>query len=268
MEKKSSLMVVQSNSITQAVYKMTVMEKRLFGLALTKIPFDEEMDHKTPIMVTASEYKDIFNKNQTGKYGGIYENLRKAADGLYRKEVRVELGNGNYEKTRLIMKAIYMESEANITFFFAPDVISHVNQLKGKFTKYYLDEVAELSSIHAHRIYEMLIQWRGKKIQPGEIRTVYTTLPKLKKLLGVEGSYSSWSKFKEKVLNIAERQINESTDIFFSYKISKKGRSFFHLEFMWQVKDKELDTQEVSDALSEFKNYTYSEETRDLPLLS
>ena len=50
--------------------------------------------------------------------------------------------------------------------YLTSDVLSMVGQLKNQFTYFQLSMMSDLSSIHAIRIYEMMMQWRITKVVP------------------------------------------------------------------------------------------------------
>jgi plasmid replication initiation protein len=99
--------------------------------------------------------------------------------------------------------------------------------LKNNFTLLELKSVLSCSSKHAKRLYSLACQWRGTG---GHTYSV----GELKEMLGLKDpkgkeseQYKQIGQFKEKVLDIAKKQINEHTDIVFDYELIKsRGRSF------------------------------------------
>ena len=99
--------------------------------------------------------------------------------------------------------------------------------LKNNFTLLELKSVLGCTSKHAKRLYSLACQWRGTGGHTYSIG-------ELKEMLGLKDpkgkepeQYKQIGQFKEKVLDIAKRQINEHTDIVFDYELLKvRGRSF------------------------------------------
>ena len=106
-----------------------------------------------------------------------------------------------------------------------------VGKLDSRYTYYYLNQIANLTSMYAVRIYEMLMQWRKKKIVPS------IGIEELRERLGIaENEYPRIFDLKKRVLDVAIKQINEHTDIIASYEQSKQGRNV--TGFVFQYKDK------------------------------
>jgi plasmid replication initiation protein len=104
-------------------------------------------------------------------------------------------------------------------------------RLESNFTSYELEQVAELTSAYAVRLYELLIQWRvaGK--------TPVFELAQFRMQLGLGiAEYASMGDFKKRVLDYALAQINEKTDITASYEQHKTGRNITGFSFKFKPK--------------------------------
>lgn len=53
------------------------------------------------------------------------------------------------------------KNEGTVEIIFAPDVVPLITRLEKHFTSYELEQVAQLQSKYATRLYEMLIAWRS-----------------------------------------------------------------------------------------------------------
>ena len=100
-------------------------------------------------------------------------------------------------------------------------------ELKNNYTLLELKSALSCTSKHAKRLYSLACQWRGTggiHIASGELKEILG----LKDPRGKEPEqYTKVSQLKEKVLDLAKRQINEHTDIVFDYELLKvRGRSF------------------------------------------
>ena len=89
-----------------------------------------------------------------------------------------------------------------------------------------------MKSAFSVRIYELMKSYAFQKTKTFE-------LDELKKLLMVEDvkSYTRFPDFRRKVLEIAEREINELTDITISYETITKGRKVVKIKFDIALKD-------------------------------
>ncbi|MDT0478162.1 RepB family plasmid replication initiator protein, partial [Streptomyces sp. DSM 41014] len=108
-----------------------------------------------------------------------------------------------------------------------------MTQLEKHFTSYQLEQVKDLSSIYAIRLYELMMQWRATG------KTQQIPIDELRHKLGIEpDQYQKMSNFKDKVLDVAINQINEHTDIKASYEQHKEGRSITGFTFTFKPKQK------------------------------
>ena len=98
-------------------------------------------------------------------------------------------------------------------------------ELKEKFTSYQLENVVRLNSVYSIRIYELLKQYE-------RIRKRKLTLEELRYFLGIEkDKYKQYGHLKNKVLLVAQKEINKKTDIQFTFNEIKTGRKVTGFEF-------------------------------------
>ena len=132
-------------------------------------------------------------------------------------------------------KISYADTQGYIKFQLADDVFSMIGQLKDCFTRYRLSKTAQLTSVYAIRLYEMMIQWQSTKVVP------VIELNTLRERLAIEEhEYPRVYDFKNRVLDPAIKQINKYTDITVSYEQHKQGRiiSGFSFKFKQKKDDK------------------------------
>jgi plasmid replication initiation protein len=121
----------------------------------------------------------------------------------------------------------YMELE------FSPKLKPYLLQLKERFTTYRLHNVMQLRSVYSIRIYELLKQY-------ALIGTRLFELDDLKFILGIEkNEYEKYGHFKSKVLKVAQKELNEKTDISFEFEEIKSGRKVAKINFIIHKKEQE-----------------------------
>jgi len=132
-----------------------------------------------------------------------------------------------------VQSVAYATNESYIKIKFTDDVMPLITQLEKHFTSYQLEQVKDLSSIYAIRLYELMMQWRATG------KTQQIPIDELRHKLGIEpDQYQKMSNFKDKVLDVAIDQINEHTDIKASYEQHKEGRSITGFTFTFKPKQK------------------------------
>lgn len=104
--------------------------------------------------------------------------------------------------------------------------------LKEKFTQYQLYNILAMKSAFSVRIYELMKSYAYQKSKTFD-------LDELKRLLGVESvkSYDRFPDFRRYVLEVAQREINELTDINIYFEQITKGRKVVKVKFRIEQKD-------------------------------
>lgn len=218
------LIVKKDNALVNACYVMTLAEQRLLLLASAKA--GGEKIALQGLQLQASEYAESFKVSS----GAAYKALKEAAEGLFERRVTFHEGPQKKTVTRWVSHVVYQDGCIEIAF--APKVQPLLCELKSRFTLYALEQVASLTSIHAVRLYELLIAWRTTG------KTPVFELADFRQKLGIEPQeYPRMTDFKRWVLDPALKQINAHTDINASYEQHKKGRSITGFSFTFTAKN-------------------------------
>ena len=230
-------LVVKDNALINASYSLSLVEQRLILLAIVATRQD---DHDKawdfwlgkPISVTAQSYIDTFGvSRQTA-----YEVLKDACKTLFSRQFSYQEPRTNgimMKTTRWVSDIAYNNDTATVEFTFAPAVLPLITRLEQHLTSYELQQVANLNSAYAVRLYEVLIAWRSVG------KTPQIKLEDLRNRLGVLASeYERMYDFKKYVLDNAIKQINEHTDIKASYEQHKQGRVITGFTFKFKMKSK------------------------------
>ncbi len=250
--------VKKSNSLTEAYYSLSVVEYRVLHMVFTALAehdVNADFYKKVRFTVRADDYMELYGVDRAT----AYQALKEASERLFNRyfsydEVLDErLGLVERLKARWVQKIGYVEKSACITMYLTSDVLSMVGQLKNQFTYFQLSMMSDLSSIHAIRIYEMMMQWRITKVVPS------ISVDDLRARLGLsEDEYPRMFDFKKRVLDHAVNAINEHTDITVSYEQQKSGRNITGFIFKFkQKKTKEtVNTGRDPNTLDMFYNMT------------
>lgn len=235
-----SELVVKDNALIQASYTLGLAEQRLILLAIIEArETGEGIDHSSLLRVHAHAYADHFDIDK----GNAYEVVKEASKGLFDRYVTYhdknpKNGNDRSFHCRWVDKIGYEKATGTVFLRFTSDVVPLITRLESNFTSYEIEQVANLDSGYAIRLYELLIQWRiaGK--------TPVFELQDFRRKLGVEDNqYKTMSNFKKYVLDFAVEQINKHTDITAKYEQHKRGRTI--TGFTFTFKPKKTKTKEV-----------------------
>jgi plasmid replication initiation protein len=177
--------------------------------------------------------KYIINTNDieliTGRKWNISQ-LTESTEKLLGRPYSVEMADG-FTQFVLFQYFKYLKGTRSIEVQLSEISLPYFFDLKVKYTQFQLRSVLDCTSKFSKRIYMIACQWRKEG-------SFYSAMPILdfKEILGLYDKktgieqFSQIGQFKESVLELAKKQINEHTDIHFDYKLIKRGRSFTHIQ--------------------------------------
>lgn len=224
-------LVVKHNALVNASYALSLVEQRLILLGIVNARASNlSVTSNSILEIHASQYTEQFNVEKHT----AYEALKSAVAELFKREFSYAQPYKNTQervRSRWVSRIAYVDTEALVKITFAPDVIPLITELESRFTQYELQQVSNLSSTYAIRLYELLIAWRNT----GQVPVI--ELQEFRNRVGTSNTeYTRMSDFKKRVLDVAITQINEHTDITVSYKQHKKGRVITGFSFSFTFK--------------------------------
>ena len=228
-------LVVKDNALIEASHKLSEAEQRLILLAILKgREFCDSIEQLTDkeLIIHASDYVDAFDVDKTT----AYRMLKQAVLGLFEAKWGYKYinskGNVAVRYERFTQSAEYVENEATVKFMFANAIIPMLVELERNFTSYEIEQVANLQSRYAMRLFECLIRFKASKL-------LNITLDELRFRFGLlDTEYKAMGDFKKRVLDMAVKDINDNTDITVSYDQHKQGRTITGFTFKFKQKAK------------------------------
>jgi plasmid replication initiation protein len=239
-------LVIKSNTLIEACFNLSLAEYRILHMAFAEMA-EYESGKGTftsrPFKVTAQEYMQLFEVDRAT----AYEAMKSASERLFNRYFTYDVVHQKPDfievvKSRWVQKISYADSKGYVTFSLAEDVFTMIGQLKECFTRYRLSKTAQLTSVYAIRLYEMMVQWQSTKVVP------MLDLEVLRERLDIQpDEYPRVFDFKKRVLDPAITQINDHTDITVSYEQHKTGRAITGFTFKLKQKTKPQDTTPKRD---------------------
>lgn len=212
-------LVVKSNSLIEACYKLSLQESRLIlNLAAQIDPDDSDFKYYT---MSIKEIAEVTGLNPSS----LYNSLKTVTASLLKKVICFPKGKGFYQ-TGWLNAAEYEPGNGTLTLQFNPKLKPYLLNLRECFTSYSLAIAIKFKSVFSFRIYELLKQYEtiGKR----EIK-----ISDLRKMLGVEDNlYPLYGNFKQKVIQVTQKELKEKSDIYFEFQEIKEGRSFVAIRFI------------------------------------
>lgn len=241
---EKSEMVAKSNRLVEASYRLSLNEQRMILYAISRCREEQKgLTSSSPVTITAIDFAKQFPGIDMSN---AYRQLLEAMDNLFDRFVTVydshpESGEDRVTKTRWISAASYVDGAGCIQLIFTPMIIEYITRLETEFTRYQLDKIAGMSSAHAVRLYELLLQYRvaGKReFSLVDLRTMFQMEPT---------EYKLTADLKKWVIDVAVNQINEHSDLIVSYHVKKTGRAISHFAFKIKGKSSALDASAVAE---------------------
>lgn len=235
-------LVVKDNALINASYNLELVEQRLILLAIVEARTSGKgVTPNNSLTITASSYMNHFGTNRNT----AYQALKDACNNLFERQFSyIETntkGNTEVVRSRWVSEIRYIDNEASVKLIFSPTVSPLITLLEKNFASYELEQVAQLNSKYAVRLYEVVIAWRSTG------KTPMIAIDELRNRLGVlDNEYTVTADFKRWALDRPIKQINEKTEINLSYEQHKQGRKIVGFTFTVKQKSKpkKLKTQE------------------------
>jgi plasmid replication initiation protein len=225
----------KSNDLVEARYKFDIWETRLFTKMLTMIHREDEEFKEYKIYL-----KDIIKEFELSKNKEAYELLRSGGRKLMKKTFLIPYETKDGQK-RLFETPVFTSLDSAVTdgirgtgddlyieVTFHPKLKPYLLQLKSQFTMYDVRNILSLPSNYSIRIYELLKQYES-------IGRRKFAVQELKEILGVEHEYPLYANFKQRVIKKAQKDLDENTDIRFSFEELKRSRAVTDIVFSIQT---------------------------------
>jgi plasmid replication initiation protein len=243
-----TVLIRKANDLVEARYKFDIWETRLFLKMLTMIRSDDKDFYEYKIYIH-DLIKDFQLENNKDTYQRVKDGARKLMTKIIRVLVKDE-GNLVELETPIIgaVKKTLDEGDGSyIKLAFFPEMKQFLLELKNRYLVYDFKNVSNLPSPYYVRIYELLKQY--EKI--GERRFGVT---ELKEILGITTEYKLYGHFKSKILDKAQAKLEEHTDIHFTYKEIKRGRSIEGLIFYIHSNRNKMNEPIKAEIITDFED--------------
>ena len=227
MSKKE--LVVKSNQVIEASYRLTVIEQKVLLSAIAKIPKQVAVTDNEIYTVSISDLQNIGSHEKTA-----YRELKQAVERLYDRSINFV--DGSVSKIRWVQRIDFNDSKSEIAIRFSKDILPYISNVKANFTQYLLSDVATMKSAYSFRLYELLAQYKniGKRL---------IGIDDLRLMLVVGKKYKTTGNFIAWVVEPSIHEINQVTNLTVSVEPKKTGRKYTHLEFTIKQKASKATAQ-------------------------
>lgn len=215
-------LVTKSNYLIVSKHNLSAEEQKII-LTLASIvePNDEELKEYTFKIGDFIKLIGVKNENK-------YTEIPKITKQLMSKVLEIKK-NKTTEQFHWLAYARHEEGSGHVTLKFMPELKPYFLNLKNFYTSYRLHNVLNLNSKYSIRIYEILKSNAYKNESALDLDIEY-----IRETFYIKNEYKRYSDFKRKVILTAQKEINEKTDIKFTFDEIKKGRKIETIRFFIQ----------------------------------
>jgi plasmid replication initiation protein len=243
---KDKKYIVKSNSLVESRYRLSLQESQIILWLLTQIrPEDEDFKPHTLEITQFAKLTGVTVDSRYSDLRKITKQLMQRVMEIYEPEI------AEWLQVAWLSSARYQTKKGIIILKFDPDLKPYLLKLKSHFTKIDIVDTLKLKSVHAIRVFELLLQY----LIIGN-RTV--TLEELRGYCGIrKDEYPLYADIKRKVIEKAKTEINAKTEYEIDYQEIKESRKVVAIE--WTIKKKRIQLEGTAQKVRQLQKEYRSE---------
>lgn len=224
--------VTMDNALNRAGHGLTLAEKRIVVLAVSKIDSARPVNPMQPpkTKISAAEYVEFCGVDSDT----AYDQLKSAASNLYNRSITffepANKRNGKALKParhvmRWVGEAIYHEGEGWVELHWWPALVPSLFGLKQNFTSYQLHQASALRSAYSWRLLELLMRFESSGWAEYTIEDFAASMDATAKMR------ENFNNIKRRIIEPAVKELTEKDDWLIDWRPIKKGRRVVCLRF-------------------------------------
>lgn len=220
-DRKVNLRVARSNVLAEASHNLTLVQHRLYLLAVSLVQREDEV--LPDISIHVRDFKRVFGYRAGNN--GVGLQLQEATKGLEGASIRLGARTDQPTRVPLVEHARFVSGNvandglARIDLRFHSALEEHLLHLENRFCVLRVQDLAGLSSRHALRLAELVKAWSGgrphveRRVRLGELAEAFAV------------PYSDWATLKKRVLAPASGQLETAAMALVTYSAIRRHRS-------------------------------------------
>lgn len=223
--------IVMSNKLIKGKQDMlTLWQHKIFRMLISQIkPTDKGLETYSCKITDLAAYLGL-------KPNSMYGDINELTDKLMQAFIKIKTGGNGKREDWIKINLISSCSCSNgiLTIRLNDDVKPFVLRQKGFYTQYEIGSILNFKSVYAIRLYEVLLSdFKMSYYDSCRHKFIYS-LEQLREYMGCEDKLLKFSQFKEKCVNKAICEINNSDSSEFSVtaKYYKNGRTVTSIGFI------------------------------------
>lgn len=213
----------KSNKLINSRAGLTTLQSKIFHLALSYFNRKSEGE-RDKLKFFNIPIRLLLNLPEEEKIpGGQYTYVKKAAEELTSTRIYLEKPDGSWGSIPLMIAEGNI-NEGTIRVKFVEEVKAHITSIipkeVGGYTEYFYEQTRKFENRYSFRVYELAMQYFPKRTQRS------MSLKEFRSLLQIEKNYKRITDLRKYLLDVAVKEISETSNIRISYKLKRKGRRF------------------------------------------
>jgi plasmid replication initiation protein len=238
------LLVTMSNALIRAGHGLSLNEKRLVMLAVSKLDSQKIMhpgEVLPSVQITAQEFAETYGLDPES--GVAYEALQDAAKHLFERKITyfepAYKRNGKPLKPirtdmRWVGRCKYHEKQGWVQLAWWPDLIPSLTGLKKQFTTYQLEQASALRSVYSWRLLELLMRFKSTGIAEYTIEDFATSMD------ATEKQKENFANIRRKIIEPAIKELQEKDGWLIDWEPIKTSRKVTAIRFKFRRNDQRL----------------------------
>lgn len=216
--------VVKSEKLVRARYSLNPLAIKFITVIIANLKQSDELDKEYIFKV--KDFAKLIRKD----YSELYNELESAVEELLKKPIHISTDEG-WIKTNWISGANYHKGNGTISFYIYPKLRPYLLEIKKRFLKYKIENILSLRSSYSIRMFEILKDWYNLHKRYKNRAEKIISVKDLRYILEVPESYN-YGMFKKNILKKTQKDLEEYTDIKFSFEEIKTSRTITHIKFI------------------------------------
>lgn len=253
-EKREALVTKNNQFIINSKYDLSLKEQKLIAFIFSQIKLNEYPDN--PHALECEFYiLDFIRTCGLFNNGRESNQIKSLLQQLRDKSIWIKIPKGTEATIAWLDNVEIFKRTGKVKCRIREDLATYMMGIQGLYISYELKNILLMRNKHSIRLYELLkVKCKTEKssLTKKSTEAIWTAdLKELKQhlLADKKSTYDYFSKFKNELMDLALKEINELTDITVSYRpIALHGRSVEKIRFLITEKDKD-EKRKISEAI-------------------
>jgi plasmid replication initiation protein len=228
----SELQVNMSNALTRRAQSLNLSEKRIIAACIAKtdqMPSMEDVKRRGAWLVrlSAIDYAQTFDIG----LDAAYEQLQAGAENLFKRYItttRQTRKGPEIYRFVWVGGVRYHHGEGWIELDWFHEVVPHLFNLKGDFTKYKLKQASALRSAYSWRLFELMQSWQ-------DTGRYETSIENFCEAMEVPESYlKNFKLVRTRIIEPAVQELRDKNNMLIDWATQTAGRKVIGLEFKFK----------------------------------